>query len=136
MFNDISEEIVKNLADLAYEAQEGNQSALSVSAILKKVEDSAKDLRKSIESDAIDEADKYDSKEDIEKEGCKIALRSRTSPKYKEDSEYSRLSVLQSNRKDLLKKALSYDGELYDENGEIVPKVDIKQSRYLTFSIQ
>ena len=136
MFNDISHEIVKKLADLAYEAQEGNESPLSVSAILKKVEESSKDLRKSIERHAMDEADMYNAKESIEKAGCKIELRSRTTPKYSDDSEYKRLSLLQSNRKDMLKKALSFDDELYDENGEVVPKVEVKQSRYLTFSIQ
>lgn len=136
MFTDISQEIVKQLADLAYNAQEGNESALKVSAILKKVEASASDLRKSIESQAIDEADKYDKKEDIVLAGCKIETRSRTSPQYNEDSEYKRLGLLQKNRKDMLKKSIGFEDELYDDNGEIIPKVEVKTSTYLTFSIQ
>lgn len=136
MFTDISQEISKQLADLTYQAQEGNESALKISAILKKVESVASDLRKSIESHAIDEADTYDKKEEIVMAGCKIECRSRTSPQYNEDSEYKRLGLLQKNRKDMLKKAIGFDGELYDENGEIIPKVEVKTSTYLTFSIQ
>lgn len=136
MFTDISQEISKQLADLTYSAQEGNESALKVSAILNKVEKVSKDLRKSIESNAIDEADAYDKKESIELAGCKIEKQHRTTPKYSTDSEYKRLGLLQSNRKDMLKKALSFDGELYDENGEVIPKVEVKTSTFLKFSIQ
>lgn len=136
MFNDYSEEVVKTLSDMAESVTEGSKDPLTVSAILKKIEDSAKELRREIEPHAISQAYKYADKDEIVKGGCKIELSSRRSIQYKEDSEYSRLEALKKNRADLLKQAIAHKGEFYDENGEIIPKVEVKETTFLKYKVQ
>ena len=134
MFKDYSEEVNKVLSDLTAEANEGNKAALEVSAILKKVEEIAKSLRKEIEVHAINEAYKYDKKEDVVKAGCKIELKSRTNYNYKVDHTYNEIKQSLKDREALMKQALK--SEIWDSNGEQVPAPELSETVYLTFKIQ
>lgn len=133
MFKDYSEEVQKVLSDLTAEAEEGHKSALEVSAILSKVEKIAKELRKEIEVHAINEAYKYDTKEDVVKGGCKIELASRTNYSYKHDETWSEFKQNLKDREALMKQAMK--SEIWDENGEQVPAPETSQTTYLKFKV-
>lgn len=109
----------------------GEKSALDVYPKLNEIKKAIDGLRKEIYDHTIDEAEKYDKREDIIREGYRISIGSRTNYKYSQDSEYQFLKEKVKNRKSLIKKATEQGQTLTDsETGETVDPVDVSYSTF------
>lgn len=121
------QEILNQLMDKVEQVKRGQVSALDVYPELNELSKSVDELRKELYDYVIEEAEKYDDKEDIIRRGYKISIQRRMYPQYSQDDEYAFINEKLKARKKLIKTATKKGRPLTDsETGETVTPVDAK----------
>lgn len=124
-------EILHQAMNQVQQVKDGNLSALDVYPILNDLKESLDELRKELYGDVIEEASKYDDREDIIKSGYKISIVRSKRYKYDHNPKYVMLDQKRKNLQSMMKKASSAKQELYDEDtGELIPPAKVKYNAY------
>lgn len=125
------QQILDDVMDEVERVKRGEKSALDVYPKLNELKKSIDELRKEIYDHTIEEAEKYDKREDIIRNGYKISIQSRARYSYSQDDTYSLLKKKQKHRKDMIKQATEKGESITDpETGELIEPVELKYSTY------
>jgi hypothetical protein len=126
------QELTNFLTMKANEASNGFADALEVYTLLHTVEKVSKELKNEI-FDEVQTAVSAYGKESPERNGFRLSVSSRKQWSFS-DPEIERLEALKKNRQELAKQAYSIvqkGGQFFDENGEIVPPAEFKESQFI-----
>lgn len=133
--NGVTKKQISNYVDqIKQQVQEGNADPIKIAAQAKGMAELAEELRGSIESEAMNEADKYKGSSVY---GCKVEL-SNTGVKIDLDADpdYAELKEKLKRREDLLKCAFkSKDPVIDGETGEVVPAPPVKNPSKQTLKL-
>lgn len=116
--------IEAEVADLAQLVEDGLIDPLKAYVYATQLKQTCEVVCKQIKDEAIREAEKHGKR--CEVYGAKIEVRNLPDrPKFEQDPVFANFDNLTKQRKKLLTQAVKSKHQLTDENGELIPKVDV-----------
>lgn len=124
------EDIIQQLMDKVHMVEQGETSALPVYSELHMLEKSIKGLKKDIQTESIEEAEKYHKNDRPVFFGHMPTVSSKKTYTYKHDDSWNSYEAKKKERESLMKKAMK--ANIIDpDTGEMIPPAEFKESTFI-----